>query len=224
MSEATAPQAGITDGEVDDSQASAFVAEAAREAAAEAVGAAQGPGIDQEAIVRKVLEGLTPQINTLLDKRVSGFQQMIEAERREKSELASKLREFEVAGLSEDERSALAQQERDEEVERLRLENELFRLQEQHPKGATIYRRLIEPGLTAQQQVALLDELIAGAAGGPAPSPTPPATPEVRGTVPVDRNNPAHNLGDDVEVLPNGEIMSDEVADRILRTERWELP
>jgi hypothetical protein len=222
VSEATAPQPEITDGEVDDSQTSAFIAAAAREAAADAAGAAQGPGIDQSAIVKQVLEGLTPQINTLLDKRVSGFQQMIEAERREKSELAARLREFEVAGLSEDERSALAQTERDEEVERLRLENELFRLQEQHPRGATIYRRLIEPGLTAQQQVALLDELLG--TGTPAPSPTPPATPEARDTVPVNRNNPAHGYGSDVEVLENGEIMTDEVADRILSTQRWEMP
>lgn len=217
MSEATAPNQ-ITDGNDDDSSAAAFIAGAAREAAAE--GAAGSPGIDQSAIVAQVLAGLTPQINTLLDKRVSGFQQMLQSEKAEKQELANRLREFEVAGLSEDERSTLQQQERDEEVERLRLENELFRLQEQHPKGATLYRRLIEPGLTAQQQVALLDELLGT---NPAPSPTPPATPEVRDTVPVDRNNPAYSVPGDVEVLPNGEIMSDEVADRILRTERWSM-
>ncbi len=223
MSEATAPQTRITDGDPDESQTSAFIESAARQAAQDATGAANGQGIDQNAIVKQVVEALTPQINTLLDKRVAGFQQMLAAKDATIEEERSKLREFEVAGLSEDERSALAQQERDEEVDRLRLENELFRLQEQHPKGASIYRRLIEPGLSAQQQVALLDELIAGA-GEPAPSPTPPATPEVRDTVPVDRNNPVHAVPGDVEVLPNGEIMTDEIADRILRTERWESP
>lgn len=218
MSEATAPQTGIDN---DDDPSSAFIEDAARQAAADV--AATGQGIDQEAIVRKVLEGLTPQINGLLDKRVSGFQQMIEAERREKSELASRLREFEVAGLSEDERSALAQQERDEQLERLQLENEILRLQGQHPKAVTVYQRLIEPGLTAQQQIALLDELLSGS-GTPAPSPTPAPAPEVRGTVPVDRNNPAHGISGDVEVMENGEIMTDELADRILQTQRWELP
>jgi hypothetical protein len=221
VSEATAPLGQIADD--DDDSASAFIESAAREAAADA--SAAGPqGIDQDAIVNQLLEKLSPQLNGLLDKRVSGFQQLLERERTQREEAESKLREFEVAGLSEDERLALQQQERDEEVERLRLENELFRLQEQHPKGATIYRRLLEPGLTAQQQVALLDEMLAAQGGGqsPAPSPTPPApTPEGGGTVPVDRNNPAHNVGEDVMVLPNGEIMSDEIADRILRTERW---
>lgn len=221
MSEATAPDQ-ITDGNDDDSSANAFIESAAREAAAE--GAAGPKGIDQSAIVAQVLAGLTPQINTLLDKRVSGFQQMLQAEKAEKQQLSERLREFEVAGLSEDERSTLQQQERDEEVERLKLENELFRLQDQHPKGSSAYRRLIEPGLTAQQQVALLDELLAGSGGTPAPSQTPAApAPEARDTVPVDRNNPAYSVPGDVEVLPNGEIMSDEVADRILRTERWNM-
>jgi hypothetical protein len=215
------PEATAPEGIADRDDAAAFIESATREAAADA---AQNPGIDQEAIVKQVLAGLTPQINSLLDKRVSGFQQMLEAERTEKQELANRLREFEVAGLSEDERSALQQQERDEEVERLRLENELFRLQEQHPQGAAIYRRLIEPGLDASQQVALLDELISGAAAAAAPSPTPAPTPGASDTVPVDRNNPVHQVAGDVEVLENGEIMTDEIADRILRTERWEMP
>lgn len=223
MSEATAQVGQIADEDKDPT--SAFIESAAREAAADR--AAGATGIDQDAIVKAVVEAMTPQINTLLDKRVSGFQQMLAQKDEALQESQQRLREFEIAGLSEDERSALQQQERDAEIERLRLENELFRLQEQHPRGATIYRRLLEPGLTAQQQVALLDELLGQqqSSAAPAPSPTPPApTPEAGGTVPVDRNNPAHSLGSDVEVLPNGEIMTDEVADRILRTERWSAP
>lgn len=213
-----AAQAGLIGANDRDDAQSAFIEEAAREAAAE--GAAAGtPGIDPKAIVSQILESLTPKINEMLDKRVAGFQKALSEKDAALTETQTKLREYEIAGLTEDERAQLSQKERDEEVERLRLENEVYRLAETHPRGAAIYRRLLEPNLTAAQQVALLEELLNPKPQSEATGAAPAAQTD---TVPVDRNNPALTLDPSVQVLPGGEIMSDEVADRILATERWQ--
>lgn len=194
----------------DEAATRAFIEAASKKAAAES------PGIDPDAIVAKVMESLSPRLNDLLDKRVAGFQSALTESQRVTQEQASKLREYEIAGMSEDERSAVAQQERDEEVERLRLENELFRLRDKHPAGAAAYQRLLEADMSAEQQVALLDQLLTAKGEQPTPTPTP------QPAVLSDRNNPANTLPADTEVAEGGIVMNEDIAMATLKaTPRW---
>lgn len=198
----------------DEAQVRRFIEDASKKAAAET------PGIDPDAIVAKVLEGLTPQLNSLVDKRVGGFQQALAENQRVIEDQASKLREYEAAGLSEDERAALAQKERDEEMEQIRLERDILLLKEKFPKGAEAYQRLIsDEHVTAEQQIALLDQLLSAQGVQTAPAaPAAPAAPEV----PVDHNNPQRTLSPDAEVTDDGQVMSEEIAMATLRaTPRW---
>lgn len=156
------------------------------------------------------------EMNALLDKRLSGFQRLLSEKDQAIADREAKLREFQVAGMSEDERTTLAQRERDEELERLRQENALYQLRDTFPDEVPLYMRLMKAA-TAEEQLAILREARTPAEARQAVADATAAAQTPQATVPVLPNNPRHSLPADSVVLSDGTVMNDEIADNILR-------
>lgn len=179
-------------------------------AAATSVGSsASTPATSDIASIAKEIEDRLRQEQ---DKRMGAFQSQLSERDQALAEAQNKLREYQVAGMSEDERQALQQQERDEELDNLRLRNQLYELQEKYPLAAPVYRRLIEAGPVEEQIRILADALTPKQEGAIAA----PVVPD------VDPNNPQNRLPADSIVTEGGVVMNEQIADQTLRSlSRW---
>lgn len=172
------------------------------------------PTVDIETLVSQITEKVIAGIQPQIDKRFGGFQQVIAKKDQELSTLQHELKNLRLAGLSEEEREQVLQSEKDAQIAQLQAELELERLGRQYPDLIEEYRQLLSAE-TAEEQLLRLKALREAQAAAATPTPEPQAEP----TVPeVDPNLPATHteisLG---ERMVDPDLMTDELADRILR-------
>lgn len=152
--------------------------------------------------------GIESKPDTDWEARFKGLQRTLSEKDRAVSDLQKQMEDLRMSSLSEDEREAFARRREADEVAALRAENELLKLAAE-PKYASVYApfsRLLK-AQTAQEQLDILGELLA-----PKSDSAPAREPE---TAPVDPNNPRRSSAVGT-TLPNGQVMNDELARRIL--------
>lgn len=170
---------------------------------------------DIENLVSQITEKVVSAIQPKIDERMGGFQRVIAKKDQELSGLQEQLRSLQLAGLSEEEREQVVQSEKDARIRQLEAELELERLGRQYPDLIDEYRQILTAE-TAEQQLLRLKALRESAhAATPATTPEPEPAPRVPE---VDPNNPAtHTEVSFGERLMDPDLMTDELADRILR-------
>lgn len=174
--------------------------------------ATEAPTTEQEAPATAAFDPkeLESRFTQMLDKRVGDFQRMI-SER--ETQIADLQRQLKTASMSEEEREQLTAQERDEEVERIRMENELLKLGQQYPDEVKIVQRMLE-GQSVSDYVTALRESLAAAK---------PQQPEPEQEVSdVDKNNPPSTPASsqdtrDMISLPDGRMVTREQGVEMLR-------
>ena len=158
-----------------------------------------------------------------VDERIKGFQRLVAERDRKLQEAEAKVQQIEakldeqrLAGMTDEERGTLVEQQRQTEIQRLRAENELLKLGIDYGTEMPLYRRLLTAP-TAKDQLDIIRELVA--AQGKSPT---PVAPQKAADVPeVDRTNPMRQPL--VAGIPSEGGMNDEIADRILNAIRRPL-
>jgi hypothetical protein len=161
-----------------------------------------------EKIKTELASAFTAQIN----ERVGGLQRVIAGKDETIKALGKELEEFKTAGLSEDEREQLQSRQLREENERLQSQLELERLGKDYGAELPIFQELLAAS-SAKDQLEMLRKLRTPAA----PVEQAPAAPAAPAVPDVDPNNPMRSAPTGV-VLPDGRLMTDELADQILRS------
>lgn len=152
------------------------------------------------------------KIREEFESRFKGLQRVIA----EKDDLLSKtqteLKELKTAGLSEDERAQLHQKETAAQLERLARENELLKLSRDYPDEMPVFEKLLQADST-KTQLETIREIRAAIAKAQAPDEKKENTevPDVNPT-----NPPRRDFGG--VVMPDGTTLTDDIADRILKT------
>jgi len=157
------------------------------------------------------IEKVKAEIASAFDERAKGFQRLLAGRDETIKALSEQLDELKTAGLSEDERVQLREQRLAEENEKLRTELELLELSREYGDEYPIFRELIDAP-TAKDQLEAIRKM--RKASVPAPSPAPAEEPE---TSLPDMNNPMRGT-DGWGFLPDGTPMSDDLADRLLKS------
>ena len=165
--------------------------------------------------IEKRLEQVKQELSTQFEERAKGFQRALN----EKAEALAKAQreadELRMSGMSEDEKAEAQWSQMQEEVNRLKTENQLLQLQSEYPEEMPEFRKILAAASPKEQL-----ELIRALRKAQAAASTPPATP-AEGTPdvpPVDLNNPATypHFGDG-SVRFNGQPVTEEWADRVLK-------
>ena len=164
----------------------------------------------------------TPKSET--DERIKGFQRLVAERDRKLAELEAKFAQQEatledqrLAGMTDEERGTVTEQKRQTELQRLRAENELLKLGIDYATEMPLYRKLLNAP-TAKDQLDIIRELSAATSANPA-LPVPKKTADVPA---VDRTNPMRQPSEGI-VLSDGTQMTDDIADRILKSIRRPL-
>lgn len=161
-----------------------------------------------------VTPAISPDIEALLNERIAGVQRTFQTQLNERDAIINQLK---TATLSEDERAQLEQDDRDSELESLRTQIWLSEKAKEHPKAAEVYQKLLSVE-DPEAALLLLGQYLASQ------TPAPVAPPEPETLVPdVDPNNPSRNPTTDQSfVMPDGTVLTDEIADSILKgMDRW---
>ena len=121
-----------------------------------------------------------------------------------------------MSGMSEDEKSQMQWQQTNEELARLRQENALLSLGAEYPEELPEFRKILDAS-TPKEQLDLIRALRKQVAAAPSPQAPPaegePAIPQ------VDLNNPPASQNFDPKAPTyNGQPMTEDWADRILRS------
>jgi len=158
------------------------------------------------------------------DERIKGFQRLVAERDRKLADLEARFAQQEaaledqrLAGMTDEERGTVTEQKRQTELQRLRAENELLKLGIDYATEMPLYRKLLNAP-TAKDQLDIIRELSAATSANPA-LPVPKKTADVPA---VDRTNPMRQPSEGI-VLSDGTQMTDDIADRILKSIRRPL-
>lgn len=160
--------------------------------------------------IEKIRQEAIAAAEAAFNERAKGFQRLIAERESALRETQRQLEEARLASLSDDEREAEVQRRSDQELERLRAENELLKLMPDYPDELPVFQRLLAAP-DAKTQLELLRELRA---------PKAPANPPAGGSnepPPVDPNNPASGTPGG-GVFIEGTPMTDDLAERLLNS------
>lgn len=168
---------------------------------------------DIESIKAEIAAQLQAQLDAKMNERVAGFQRLVSERDTEIRTLRGQLEEARLSALPDDEREEEESRKREEEFERLRAENELLRLMPEYPDELPLFQKLISAP-DAKTQLSIIRELRTPATPAPAP-----AASEEDGLepAPVDPNNPPRSEAEGL-VLSDGTVMTDDLADRLLKS------
>jgi len=158
------------------------------------------------------------------DERIKGFQRLVAERDRKLADLEARFAQREaaledqrLAGMTDEERGTVTEQKRQTELQRLRAENELLKLGIDYATEMPLYRKLLNAP-TAKDQLDIIRELSAATSANPA-LPVPKKAADVPA---VDRTNPMRQPSEGI-VLSDGTQMTDDIADRILKSIRRPL-
>lgn len=151
------------------------------------------------------LSALQDALMAEFDKRFSGVQSLLD---RRTSEFQSQLEELRTADLSPEDREEVLARKAQEEVERLKRENELLRLRKDFPEEVDLLSDFMEKS-SLQEQLALLSGFRKAKAEEQAQGEPPQGQP-----TPVDKNNPPRRQ--EVSLADMAGEMTNELADSIL--------
>lgn len=145
------------------------------------------------------LAALRAEMTAEFDKRIAGFQTVINKQTEE-------LRELKDASLSDEEREQLVKSESEEYTDKLERELAMAKFVARYPDVAPVYQQLLDAE-TPDEQAAILKSL------------AQPKAPEVPATAPadVDPNNPAPTFGTITGRLADGTPISGDTAWEMLR-------
>ena len=161
--------------------------------------------------IEKIKVDLTTAFTAQINERVGGLQRVIAGKDETIKALGKELDEFKTAGLSEDERGQLRERQLRTENERLQQQLELERLGKDYGTELPIFQELLG-ATSAKDQLDMIRKLRTPAVPATPQAPAAPAaSPE------VDPNNPMRTAPSGI-VLPDGRVMTDELADQILRS------
>lgn len=167
-------------------------------------GATNGATPDLEDLVTRVAAAVTSQF----DQRFQGFQSV------QDKKLSALSREFKTARLSPEEQAQLDEETNDDELARLRLENQIYRSREQFPRGADLLSKLTQAE-SIEDQLAIIEAFASAAA----PQAEAPEAPVADGEVlvpEVDRNSPGRPVKQGARSAIESGEMNEEIADAIL--------
>ncbi len=170
--------------------------------------AAQGAGADASGKPPVAANPEIEKITTQFEERLKGMQRVIAEKDTRLAEALARLDQLESAGLPPDEQLQRRERKLAEENQALRAQLELAQLRKEYGKEFDLYEGLLQKQ-TAKEQLEFAREFLATLAPK---EPEKPAAPEVPD---VDLNNPMRRPAEGVR-LPDGTIMTEEIADRIL--------
>lgn len=155
----------------------------------------------------------SPEIETLraeMERRIAGLQTAINRANAQRDAAESQLDELKTSGLSEDEKAQRALQKAQQRAAELEAKLALVQLGSKYGDVMPVYEQLIAAD-NAEDQLKFLQNLVKGVPAGS----EPPAAPAASSG--IDRNNPPTKQGDFI-TLPNGQVMDDAYAERILKS------
>lgn len=170
--------------------------------------AAQGAGTDASGKPPVAPSPEIEKINAQFEERLKGMQRVIAEKDTRLAEALARLDQLESAGLPPDEQLQRRERKLAEENQALRAQLELAQLRKEYGKEFDLYEGLLQKQ-TAKEQLEFAREFLATLAPAKAPEEPTPEVPD------VDLNNPMRRPVEGVR-LPDGSIMTDEIADRIL--------
>ena len=149
------------------------------------------------------------KVKAQYEDRLKGFQRLVAERDSSLAAIQSRLEEQELSSLSPDERYVAREKKLTEENNRLRAQLELDSLKKDYGAEYELYSGLIEKK-TAKEQLDFAREWVTRLA--------PKAeAPDAGANVPdVDMNNPMRTAPEGIR-LSDGSLMTEEIADRLLR-------
>jgi DNA repair exonuclease SbcCD ATPase subunit len=166
--------------------------------------------------IEKRLEQVKQELSQQFEERAKGFQRALNEKETALQKAQREAEELRMAGLSEDEKAEAEWQKLQSENARLQTEVQLLQLQSEYPEEMPEFRKILEAS-SPKEQLELIRALRRAQQAAP-PPPANPAEgePEVP---PVDLNNPATHptFGNDETVRYNGQPVTEEWADRVLK-------
>lgn len=173
---------------------------------------AQAPAAITQADIDKLIAARDAQF----EDRIKGFQRLVADKETRAQALEHELSQLKTAGLSPEEREQL-------EIEQVRAENaklqaqlDLKNLASQYADEVPYFERLLAAPSAEEQLQIMRDYRTTLAAAALTQSPQAPAAP-VEPTVPeVDLNRPLRRETYSGQVLADGTVMTEELADRLL--------
>ena len=168
------------------------------------------PAIDAEAIKAQLRQEMLAEF----DQRAAGFQRALNEKEAALRAAQERAREYEMSGMTQDERDALEWQQKEQEIERLRAENALLALQGEYPDELPVFRKILA-GQSPKEQLDALRAYVASKAVLSTQD-TPVAEPEPD-IPPVDFNNPASvpTFSGTGQTF-NGQAVTEDWANRVL--------
>jgi hypothetical protein len=159
------------------------------------------------------IEKVRVQLTREYDERIKGFQRQVSERETELRRLREQEEHNRLAAMPDDERMAYERSRTDEEVQRLRTENEVLRMSQKYTTVMDKYRALMD-AKSVEEQFQLLDTWLKATTPSAETDEDEPAEPARSKPAPVDRNNPVKPRTVDV----GGYQMDDNIAQRILKS------
>lgn len=163
--------------------------------------------------IEKIKAEISAAMRAELDTRVAGFQRLLAGRDETIGALSQELDELKTAGLSEEEREQLRDDRLATENQELRDQLALAKLAPEYADEMPLFQELLEATDPKAQLEVLRKIRKPGVAAAPAAADAEPATPE------IDHNNPPRQTPEGV-TLPDGTLMTDDLADRVLGSVR----
>jgi hypothetical protein len=154
------------------------------------------------------IEKVRVQLTREYDERIKGFQRQVSERETELKRLREQEERNRLAAMPDDERMAYERSRSDEEVQRLRTENEVLRMSQKYTTVMDKYRALMD-AKSVEEQFQLLDTWLKPPSAETDEDES--AEPARSKPAPVDRNNP-------VKRQVSGNQMDDSIAERILKS------
>jgi hypothetical protein len=173
---------------------------------------AQEPAAQPSANVDAGVEAVLDRLGKTLDERFSGFQSLVD---RKIGGLNSQLSELKAQYLTPEERAAQEQESEKKEIESLRMENQLFRLRQDHPDAVDLIIGAMGTQ-SLEDQIAFIESKMGKKAIAQVEAAVE-ADASTGGE--VDQNNPGRKPKMGAATAAFTEIDSEEAADAILNSQ-----
>lgn len=153
-------------------------------------------------------------IEERISARIAGFQRLVSAREEEALALRRELDDERLASLPEDERASITEERKDKRIRELEAQVELNQLAGSYGEEMPYFTRLLS-GESAEDQLKVMREYATArlAQANPAPVIVPDPVVDVPG---VDLNRPLRPSQGEGTRLPDGTLMTEADADRIL--------
>lgn len=151
------------------------------------------------------LSSVTTALMAELDKRFQGFQGLLD---RRTSEFQRELEALKTADLSPEEQEQYQTSKAQEELQRIKRENELLKMRKQYPEEVDLLENFFQKS-SLEDQLALLATFRKAQAEAEAQGAEATGQP-----TPVDKNNPSRKQ--ELSLADMAERMSGDLADKIL--------